>query len=99
MIQLFRRAKSSLLVFVAVATIALAPGIASAQTATPIPPTATAVTITINTNNLLTQVNTWTGSLDDVVFLGVAISIAIALLTFIGAQVLNAFRSGGGRDR
>jgi hypothetical protein len=52
----------------------------------------TPVPITIDTNSLLTQVNTWTASLDDVVFLGVAISIAIALLTFIGAQILKAFR-------
>ena len=64
---------------------------AFAQTATPIPPTATIVPITINTNSLLTQINTWTGSLDDIVFLGVAIGIAIAILTFIGAQVLKAF--------
>jgi hypothetical protein len=58
-----------------------------AQDPTPVP-------ITIDTNSLLTQINTWTGSLDDVVFLGVAIAIAIALLTFIGAQVLKAFKSG-----
>jgi hypothetical protein len=55
---------------------------------------ATPVPITIDTNSLLTQVNTWTASLDDVVFLGVAIAIAIALLTFIGAQILKAFRGG-----
>jgi hypothetical protein len=65
---------------------------AFAQTATPIPPTATIVPITINTNGLLTQVNTWTSSLDDIVFLGVAIGIAIAILTFIGAKVLEAFK-------
>jgi hypothetical protein len=56
----------------------------------------TPVPITIDTNSLLTQVNTWTASLDDVVFLGVAISIAIALLTFIGAQILKAFRGSSG---
>ena len=56
----------------------------------------TPVPITIDTNSLLTQVNTWTASLDDVVFLGVAISIAIALLTFIGAQILKAFKGSGG---
>jgi hypothetical protein len=67
--------------------VGLGPQAAAAQT--PVP-------LTIDTNTLLTQVNTWTGSLDDVVFLGVAISIAIALLTFIGAQILKAFKSGGG---
>jgi hypothetical protein len=56
----------------------------------------TPVPITIDSNALLTQVNTWTASLDDVVFLGVAISIAIAILTFIGAQILKAFKGAGG---
>jgi hypothetical protein len=55
----------------------------------------TPVPIVIDSNALLTQVNTWTNSLDDVVFLGVAISIAIAILTFIGAQILKAFRGAG----
>jgi hypothetical protein len=34
-----------------------------------------------------------------VVFLGVAISIAIAILLFIGNSVLNAFRGTSGRGR
>ena len=66
----------------------------SAQTATPVP---TIVPITINTNGLFQQVNTWTGSLDDVIFVGVAISIALAILTFIGSQVVKAFRGGGAK--
>lgn len=75
-------------------TIAIMAGIAampqhSAAAQTPVP-------ITIDTNSLLTQVNTWTASLDDVVFLGVAIAIAIALLTFIGAQILKAFKGSSG---
>jgi len=57
----------------------------------------TPVPITIDTNSLLTQVNTWTASLDDVVFLGVAIAIAIALLTFIGSQILKAFRGSSAK--
>lgn len=55
----------------------------------------TPVPISIDTNALLTQVNTWTAALDDVVFLGVAIAIAIAILTFIGASILKAFRGAG----
>lgn len=73
----------------------LTPIVAFAQTNTPIPPTATIVPISINTNGLLTQINTWTASLDDIVFLGVAIAIAIAILTFIGVQVLKAFKGSG----
>jgi len=60
-----------------------------AQTATPVP---TAIPITINTNALLTQINTWTSSLDDIIFIGIAIGIAIALLGFIGKQILRAFQ-------
>jgi len=89
---MIQRVKLTLLAICVTVAVAFAPGIASAQTATPIPPTPTIVPITINTNNLLTQVNTWTGSLDDIVFLGVAISIAIAILTFIGMKVLEAFK-------
>lgn len=63
--------------------------VARAQTATPVP-------FTIDTNGLITQVNTWTVALDDIVFLGAAISIAIALLSFIAAQVLGAFKGARG---
>ncbi|MBK8028200.1 MAG: hypothetical protein IPK17_01555 [Chloroflexi bacterium] len=56
----------------------------------------TPVPITIDTNALFTQVNNWTTSLDDVIFVGVAISIALAILTFIGAQIIKAFRGGSG---
>lgn len=71
---------------------------AAAQTDTPIPPTATNVSLmSIDTNLLMNQVNNWTMALDDVIFLGSAIAIAIAILTFIGASVLKAF-SGNGLD-
>jgi hypothetical protein len=62
---------------------------ANAQTATP--------GITIDTTSLFSQINTWTTALDDVIFLGIAIAIAIALLTFIGNQILKAFKGGGAR--
>jgi len=52
----------------------------------------TPVPITIDTNSLLSQINTWTSSLDDIIFLGTAIAIAIALLGFIGKQILRAFQ-------
>ncbi len=52
----------------------------------------TPVPLVIDTNSLITQVNTWTTSLQDIIFLGAAIAIAIALLTFIGNAVLKAFR-------
>jgi len=77
---------------VAVALIAVmvgAPTLSASAQATPVP-------INVDTNQLMSQVNTWILALDDVIFLGVAISIAIAILLFIGKTVLTAFRGGGG---
>jgi len=65
----------------------------SAQTPTAAP---TLIPITVNTNQLMSQVNTWVLALDDIIFLGVAIAIAIAILLFIGKTVLTAFRGSGG---
>ncbi len=70
--------------------ITVVSGIQSVAAQTPVP-------ITIDTNGLFTQVNTWTSSLDDVIFVGVAISIALAILTFIGSQIIKAFRGGGAK--
>jgi hypothetical protein len=53
--------------------------------------------LTVNTAVLFSQINTWVTSLDDIIFLGIAIAIAIALLTFIGNQILKAFKGGGAR--
>ena len=80
------RIKRFFTLFFALAVMLVAAAPALAQT--PVP-------ITIDTNALMTQVNTWTTTLDDVVFLGVAIAIAIAILTFIGNQILKAFRGAG----
>jgi hypothetical protein len=74
----------TLLFALAVMLLAAAPAFAQ----TPVP-------IQIDTNALMNQVNAWTATLDDVVFLGVAIAIAIAILTFIGNQILKAFRNAG----
>lgn len=52
----------------------------------------TPVPIVIDSNALLTQVNMWTASLDDVIFIGLAIAVAIALLTFIGSRIIEAFQ-------
>jgi hypothetical protein len=69
---------------------ALGAGVAQAQTATPA--TAVPVALSIDSNALLTQVNMWTASLDDVIFIGLAIAVAIALLTFIGSRIIEAFQ-------
>lgn len=79
-----KRIFATIFATIVVMLIAAAPAFAQ----TPVP-------ITIDTNALMSQVNTWTSTLDDVVFLGVAIAIAIAILTFIGNQILKAFRGAG----
>lgn len=51
-----------------------------------------AQSIAFDTDNLFDQINVWIAALDDIIFLGVAIAIAIAVLTFVGSQILKAFR-------
>ena len=92
---MIQRRKSLIIVVVLLAMLLVSVASVAAQTATPIPPTSTIAPLTINTNGLLTQINTWTASLDDIIFLGVAIAIAIAILTFIGNQILKAFKGTG----
>lgn len=62
-----------------------------------VPAFAQSDTITIDTSSLFTQINTWIAALDDVVFLGAAIGIAIAVLTYIGYTILRAFNMRGSR--
>ena len=90
-----RRALIALLIVI---MVLMTTSSAFAQTSTPttVPPTATPG-LTVNTTVLFSQINTWVTSLDDIIFLGIAIAIAIALLTFIGNQILKAFKGGGAR--
>jgi hypothetical protein len=70
--------------FALVTVLVAAPnGIAVAQT--PVP-------INVDTNALMSQVNTWINALDETVFLGLAISIAITILLFIGSIILRGFQ-------
>lgn len=68
---------------------------ALAQTNTPVPPTATPVTITFDTNELLTASNSWISSFTPIFAISIGIAIAVAILTFIGVQILKAFRNPG----
>lgn len=56
--------------------------------------TATPVQLTIPVNEIFNQTNTWMTSLGPVVALGIGISVALAILTFIGKQIISAFRGG-----
>lgn len=78
----------------AVLVIMAMPMVSQAQTNTPIPPSATPVALTIPVNEIFSQTNTWMTSLGPVVALGIGISVALAILTFIGKQIISAFRGG-----
>lgn len=50
------------------------------------------VTLEVPVNEIFSQANTWLGVFAPIIAIGVGISIAIALLTFIGKQIVSAFR-------
>ena len=55
------------------------------------------VTITVDTDPIFTETNSWITVFTPIVAIGIGISIALAILTFIGREIVNAFRSGGKR--
>ena len=68
--------------------IALVAGPAYAQT--PVP-------IVVDTNAIFESTNTWIAVFIPIMAIGIGIAVALAILTFIGNQILKAFRGGGGR--
>lgn len=77
-----------MLVFAVVAMLAMTAAISFAQT--PVP-------IEIDTNAIFTSANTWITSFTPIFAIGIGIGIALAILTFVGAQIIKAFRGGGAR--
>ena len=55
----------------------------------------TPVPIVLDTNQLFTSTNTWIEVFLPIMAIGIGISIALALLGFIGTQIVKAFRGGG----
>ena len=51
----------------------------------------TPVPIVVDTNQIFTQTNTWIAVFAPILAIGIGISIALALLTFIGQQIVKAF--------
>lgn len=81
--------RSKLMLFIAViAMLAMSAVVAFAQT--PVP-------IEIDTNAIFTSANTWITSFTPIFAIGIGIGIALAILTFVGAQIIKAFRGGGAR--
>jgi hypothetical protein len=60
----------------------------SAQTETP------PVGLDINMDPVFTQTNYWTEQLFPIMAIGIGISIAMALIAFIGSAIVKAFRGG-----
>ncbi|MCU0463210.1 MAG: hypothetical protein MUF38_01430 [Anaerolineae bacterium] len=83
-------------VCIVLAMLVLTTAVAFAQTNTPIPPTATNVAISVDTNEIFTSANSWIVTFTPIISIGLGISIAIAILLFIGREILKAFRGGGG---
>lgn len=53
----------------------------------------TPVPIVVNTNVIFTQANSWITVFAPIMAIGIGIAIAIAILTFVGQQILKAFKS------
>lgn len=51
----------------------------------------TPVPLVVPTNEIFIQTNTWMGVFAPVVAIGVGIAVALAILGFIGNQILKAF--------
>lgn len=54
----------------------------------------TPVPIVVDTNAIFTQANSWITVFAPILAIGIGISIALAILTFIGQQILKAFKGG-----
>ena len=52
----------------------------------------TPVPLVVPTNEIFTQTNTWMGVFAPVVAIGVGIAVALAILGFIGNEILKAFK-------
>lgn len=79
--------RTSRIFTVMVALVAMT-AVSFAQAATPVP-------LEIPVNDIFESTNTWMSALGPVVGLGVGISVALAVLTFLGNQIVRAFRGGG----
>ena len=50
------------------------------------------VPIVVDTNAIFTSANTWIEVFSPIMAIGIGISIALAILTFIGYQIIKAFQ-------
>ena len=50
------------------------------------------VTLNIDTDPIFTEANSWITTFTPIVAIGIGISIALAILTFVGNKIVEAFR-------
>lgn len=50
------------------------------------------VTLDIDTDPIFTEANSWITTFTPIVAIGIGISIALAILTFVGNKIVEAFR-------
>jgi hypothetical protein len=50
------------------------------------------VAIVVDTDTIFTEANTWIAVFTPIVAIGIGIAIALAILKFIGAQIVSAFK-------
>lgn len=50
------------------------------------------VTLTIPTDDIFTSINSWIATFAPIVAIGIGIAAAIAILTFVGNEIIRAFR-------
>jgi hypothetical protein len=87
LLYLKSRMKSSLFkVYLAAVVIMSFTAVSFAQT--PVP-------IVVDTNQIFTSTNNWITTFIPIMSIGLGIGIALAILTFIGREILKAFRGGG----
>jgi hypothetical protein len=53
------------------------------------------VTLTIPTDDIFTSINAWIVTFVPVVAIGIGIAAALAILGFVGKQIIKAFNGGG----
>lgn len=88
--QFARRARAYILVAVTTAATVL-PALAQTDTPTPIPSTATPVALSIPTNVIFQETNSWMGTLAPIAAIGIGISIALAVLAYLGKMIKGSF--------
>lgn len=61
------------------------------QTATPVPPTPTMVPLDFQIDTLMTSTNTWLATFAPIAAIGIGITLALAVLGYIGKMIISAF--------